>query len=60
MASHLAVWIWSGLLLQDIDAIPPVHPVKVVPQYASGTGQPLAPLKLVLTLLSVPGEVELI
>ena len=38
----LAVWVQHGVILQDMDAIRIVHPVKVVPQYASDTGKPWA------------------
>ena len=37
------MWVWSGVLLQDLDDVPPVRPIEMVPQPASGVGQPWAP-----------------
>ena len=48
------------MTLRDLYTVPPVHPVKAVPQSASGVGQPWAPSKVALTFGSVLGESDLI
>ena len=48
------------VLLQDLCAVLPVHPVKVVPHYDSGVGRPWSEWKGVLIFVSIPGEVDLI
>ena len=54
------MWVWSGILLEDMDALPPVHPIKMVPQYTSGTGRPWAPCEGALALSNCLGESDLI
>ena len=39
-ATPLAVWVWRGMLVQDLDAVPKAHPIEMVPRYASGAGRP--------------------
>ena len=39
----LTVRVRCGVFLQDLDAILPVHPMKVVPKSSSGVGQLRAP-----------------
>ena len=41
----LTVLVRRDVLLQNLDAIPQVHPVKVVTQFVSCEGQPWAPWK---------------
>ena len=41
-ATSIEIWVWSGVLLQDLDAVPPVHLIDMVPQSVSGAGQPYA------------------
>ena len=52
--------VWNGLLLQDMAAIPPVHPIKMFPRSASGIGRPWAPWEGVMALSSGIGESDLI
>ena len=40
MAAPFVMWVWRGLLLQNMDAEPPVRPVEMVPQSASSSGRP--------------------
>ena len=56
----LTVRVRSGVILQDMDAITPVHLVKVVPKSTYGAGQTGAPLKEALSFANIPGEAELI
>ena len=43
MAAPLTVWVWRGVLLQDLDAVPSLHSIEMVPQSVSGTEQPWVP-----------------
>ena len=43
--TSITVRIQHGMLLQNMDDIPPVYHIKVVPKSASGVGLPGAPLK---------------
>ena len=36
--THLAMWIWRGVLLQDLDAVTLVRPIEMVPQSPCGAG----------------------
>ena len=37
-STPFTVWVRFGVILQDMDNIPPLYPVKVVSQSASGMG----------------------
>ena len=59
-AAPLVVWVLHGVLLQDLDAVPPVNPVEVVTDSASGAGQPWTPWKGALMFVSFLVEFDLI
>ena len=60
MASHLTMWVWRGVLLQDMDAVYPVCPVEMITQSAFGAGRPWAHWEGELVLASGIGEDDLI
>ena len=37
-AAPLTLGLWYGVILQDLDDVPAVHPVEMFPQYAYGKG----------------------
>ena len=39
-STPLAMWVWHGVLLQDLDSIPPVCPIEMVPLSDSGADDP--------------------
>ena len=47
------------MLLQDLDAIPPVNPVELVPKYAYIAGGSWAPWEGSLALVSCLGKLNL-
>ena len=54
------MWILHGVILQDMDAVPPVCPVEMVPQPASGVGLPWETWEVSLTIDSGLGEDDFI
>ena len=59
-AAYLTVKVLRVVFLQDMDAIPPVHPIKVVPKSASGAGRPGAICKGAWTFHNLLEESNLI
>ena len=58
--ASLTISVRHGVLLQGMNSILPVHPMKVVHYPASGEGQPGEPWKGALKFFNVPGEADLI
>ena len=53
-AAYLTLIEWNWVLLQYLDAIPPVSPMKVFLNPDSGVGRPGAPWKGLLIFSNVP------
>ena len=56
----LIMWVWHEVLLEDMDDLPPVRLIEMVPHYASGTGGPWEPWEEAAELVNVMGEDDLI
>ena len=58
VTAPLPVQVQRGVLLQDIDVVPQIHAVEVVPQSNYVAGRPWEPWKWVLKFVSVLGEAK--
>ena len=60
VAAPLSMWLWCGVLLQDMYAFSTVLPVEMFHQSTSGKVRPWSPWEVALSIHSGLGEAELI